>query len=66
MATNTDVSSSPETINIFKGAGNRGGIWSPSSKQFTFSYIDNGLTATQVANLNTCVNTLMTTLGINV
>ena len=66
LATNTNASSTPETINIYKGAGNRGGIWSPSSKQFAFSYIDNGLTATQISNLNTCVQTLMTTLGINV
>lgn len=62
----SDTSVTPENYNIYKGAGNRAGIWAPSSKQFAFTYIDNGLTDTQVANLNTCVNTLMTTLGINV
>lgn len=66
VATNTDVSYQPDNYNVFKGAMNRQGAIYFSSKQFAFSYIDNGLTDTQVANLNTCINTLMTTLGINV
>ena len=66
VATNADISYQPDNYNYFKGAGNRQGIWAPSSKQFAFSYIDNGLDATQQANLYTCVQTLMTTLGINV
>lgn len=65
--TDTTTSTTPEAINIFKGGLNRGGgILYPSTRQFAFSYIDNGLTETQVANLNTCVTSLMTTLGINV
>lgn len=65
--TDTTTSTTPEAINIFKGGLNRGGgVLYPSTRQFAFSYIDNGLSETQISNLNTCVTTLMTTLGINV
>jgi hypothetical protein len=66
-ATN-DASTSYDNKSIYiSAAGNGGGTpqWY-SSRQLTFASIGNGLTDTQNTNLYTCVQTLMTTLGINV
>jgi hypothetical protein len=62
------TNSAPTNVNqsneIFLASMN---VWgAPSTKQYTLFYAFDGLTDAQSINLNTCVTTLMTTLGINV
>ncbi len=67
LNTNTGVITDFPNVNFYYGARNNNGTPAfYTLLEETFSFQGDGLTSTQVANLTTCVNTLMTTLGINV
>ena len=64
VITNTAPTHSNQTNEIYLSSMN---VWgAPSNKQYSLFYAFDGLTDSQYLDLNTCVQTLMTTLGINV
>lgn len=64
VATSTGVSTTKQSLNIYIGALNNGGVASfPSSKQCAFASIGDGLTDTEAANFYTAVQAFQTTLG---
>lgn len=63
-ATASIASTAPSSNRIFIGAGNAGGSASLySARECAFASIGEGLTDSEVANLNTAVQTYQTTLG---
>jgi hypothetical protein len=65
LGTNTDASVGQTNVQDFLGCYNGNGTptWYSSRKISIYGRMD-GLDATQEANLNTCINTLLTTLSI--
>jgi hypothetical protein len=67
LGTNTGVITDFPNLNFYEHARNNNGTSSFfCTHEQTFSFTGEAMTPTQIANLTTCVNTLMTTLGINV
>ncbi len=65
LGTDTNASNGQSTVQDYLGAYNGNGTptWYSSRKISIYGRMD-GLDATQEANLNTCINTLLTTLSI--
>jgi hypothetical protein len=60
----TDSYTSLPNAVFYKGVAN--GLAQYEDRRFTLTYIADGLTGSEMDNMYTCVQTLMTTLGINV